>query len=175
MDVRSGGLAEYQAGARCTPSATEPFRRAALSRPDLRGSPWREPGSPCSTIDARLRCPRAGGVFGEGVAGWGVGVEDESVELTEAISALRRQLGEAMRAGEDEDIRFRLGSVELEFALTVKKDVHGDGGVRFGVISLGAGGGLSRDTVQRVKLTLQPIDAAGDDLEVRSRQVGRPR
>jgi hypothetical protein len=31
-------------------------------------------------------------------------MEDESVELTDAISALRRQLGEALRA--DEDVRF---------------------------------------------------------------------
>lgn len=102
-------------------------------------------------------------------------MDGESVELTDAISALRRQLGDALRVSEDEQVRFRLGPVELEFALTVKKDVHDDGGVRFGVVSLGVSGGAARDSVHRVKLTLQPIDAEGTDLEVRSRQTGRPR
>jgi hypothetical protein len=38
-------------------------------------------------------------------------------------------------------VRFRLGPVELEFALEVKKDVKAQGGVKFRVISLGGGPG----------------------------------
>jgi hypothetical protein len=102
-------------------------------------------------------------------------MDDEQVELADAIAALREQLGEALRAGSDEDVRFRLGPVELEFALTVKKDLHAEGGIKFWVISLGAGGGMSHDTVHRVKLVLQPVDVASEDLEVRSQQAGRPR
>jgi Trypsin-co-occurring domain 2 len=100
---------------------------------------------------------------------------DEQVELADAIAALRVQLSDALRAGRDEDVRFRLGPVELEFALTVRRDVHGEGGIKFWVISLGAGAGTSHDTVHRVKLTLQPLDVTGEDLKVRSEQAARPR
>jgi len=102
-------------------------------------------------------------------------MEEDSVELTDAIAALREQLSEALRAGDDEDVRFRLGPVELEFTLTVKKDVHGQGGVKFWVVTLGASGGRSHDTTHRVKLILQPVDREHADLEVRSRQTARPR
>jgi hypothetical protein len=100
---------------------------------------------------------------------------DESVELADAIAALREQLGRALREGGDEAVHFRLGPVELEFGLSVKRDRKGEGGVKFWVVTLGVQGSASEETQHRVKLTLNPVDAAGADLDVRSELPSRPR
>jgi hypothetical protein len=102
-------------------------------------------------------------------------MDEESVELADAIAALRAQLGKALRAGKDEEVRFRLGPVELEFTLNVKKDIQAEGGVKFWVVSLGTHAGVSHDNQHRVKLSLQPIDGIGDELEVHAAQSSRPR
>ncbi|HZD68340.1 MAG TPA: trypco2 family protein [Actinomycetes bacterium] len=96
------------------------------------------------------------------------------VELSEAISALRRELEEAMKKGSQEALRFRMGLVELEFELVVRRAAEAQGGVQFWVASVGGKGSLSRDSRHRVKLMLQPVDEEGDDLEVRSEQLRRP-
>ena len=45
-----------------------------------------------------------------------------AVELAELIGQLRADLTEAMRAGEDADLRFEVGPVELELIVAVDKE-----------------------------------------------------
>jgi Trypsin-co-occurring domain 2 len=52
------------------------------------------------------------------------------IELAEVIAELRRELQEAMNAGEGEQLRFELGPVELEATVAVEKS--GGGGSRSG-------------------------------------------
>ena len=84
---------------------------------------------------------------------------DSWIELSSAISALRKELTTAMAAGQDEPIHFELGPVELEFTLDVTKEGGADGGVRWGLVSFGARGTASSANGHRVKLVLQPKDA----------------
>jgi len=78
------------------------------------------------------------------------------LELAELIARLRAELTEAMRVGENAGLRFELGPVELELALSVGKE-GGDGGkVRFWVAELDADGRASRTSTQRIKLVLDP-------------------
>jgi hypothetical protein len=72
------------------------------------------------------------------------------------ISELRRELNQAIEAGRGESLRFELGPVEVE--VTVGLDSKGTAGakVRFWVVELGGDAEVTRSSLQRLKLTLQP-------------------
>ena len=59
------------------------------------------------------------------------------IELAEVIGELRRELQEAINAGEGEQLRFELGPVELEATVAVEKGGGGGVKVRFWVLELG--------------------------------------
>ena len=85
--------------------------------------------------------------MGEGVA----------AGLAETIKALRSELTAAMESGANDSLRFQLGPVELELTLAITREGGADGGIRFGVVSFGAKGGISGQDTHRVKLSLQPM------------------
>jgi len=66
-----------------------------------------------------------------------------------------------MSAGQDESLRFELGPVKMEFLLEVHRAGGGEVGVRFGVISVGAKGGVSSGSTHRVTLALTPRGSSG--------------
>ncbi|GIJ43627.1 hypothetical protein Val02_05130 [Virgisporangium aliadipatigenens] len=78
------------------------------------------------------------------------------VGLTEAVRQLRTEITAAMAAAEDEPLRFALGAVEVELALTMRRTVHGQGGVTFAVASVGAAADRARESTHRLTLTLTP-------------------
>jgi hypothetical protein len=85
------------------------------------------------------------------------------IELAEVIGELRRELQQAMRAGQGEPLRFELGPVELEATVAVEKGAGGSGKVRFWVIELGGDAKVSQASTQRIKLALQPrLTASGE-------------
>ncbi|MBN4005993.1 trypco2 family protein [Nostoc sp. LPT] len=79
------------------------------------------------------------------------------IGLTELIQKVKQKLLAASipaSPNEETDIPlFSVDSVELELQVTVKKDVKG----KVKVYVLEAGGGASRDDVQKVKVTLSPL------------------
>jgi hypothetical protein len=88
-----------------------------------------------------------------------VGMSESWIGLSDAIAALRTELVAAMTAGQDEELHFELGPVELEFTLDVRKEGGGDAGIRWGVVSFGATGSVGSSSGNRVKLVLQPKNA----------------
>lgn len=94
--------------------------------------------------------------------------------LSDAISAIRSELTEAMSSAGESEVKFRLGPVELEFALEARKDAEATAGVRFWVLSAAAKGGVSAGSAHRIKLVLQPVTPDGADLEVSSERTGAP-
>jgi Trypsin-co-occurring domain 2 len=93
---------------------------------------------------------------------------DSRVPLADAIKSLRTELSEAMKQGTDEDLRFRLGPIELEFQLNVSREYGGDGGIKFWVVSLGAKASRASSTAHTIKLVLNPLiidDASGDEMD----------
>lgn len=98
----------------------------------------------------------------------------ERVELAQVIGQLRRELSAAMREGEGEDLRFELGSVELELTVAVSKEAGPNAKVRFWVIELGAEGKIASQASQRITLTLDPRrrGIAGKPLISGSEQAG---
>ena len=91
----------------------------------------------------------------------GCGMPDEQwVGLADAVRALRSELTTAMAEGEGQQLRFQLGDVEMEFLLEVTKEVGGEAGVKFWVVSIGGKAGVSSGSTHRVKLALTPRDVA---------------
>lgn len=80
--------------------------------------------------------------------------------LAEAIKGIRAELSDAMAAGEGERLRFDVGPVELEFAVDIQRDLQAKAGVKVWVVEIGGSGGWSRDSSNRVKVTLNPVDTA---------------
>jgi hypothetical protein len=78
------------------------------------------------------------------------------IELSEVIGELRRELQQAMNAGEGEPLRFELGPVELEATVAVEKGGGANAKVRFWVMELGGDAKATQSSTQRVKLALQP-------------------
>ncbi|MEU3008998.1 trypco2 family protein [Streptomyces sp. NPDC007020] len=91
---------------------------------------------------------------------------DEWFDLDSVIRELRGQLNAAMRGGEGDGIRFELGPIELDFEVVVSRERGGDGGLKVGVISLGAKGSRTRGVTNRMKLTLQPQDVGGQSVRI---------
>lgn len=86
------------------------------------------------------------------------------IPLAQAVRALRRELVEAVREGQEEDLRFALGPIELELQLEIAREAGGEAGIKFWVVSVAGKGALSSTTTHTVKLTLTPVSGSGDVL-----------
>jgi hypothetical protein len=96
-------------------------------------------------------------------------MSDGTLPFAEVIRALRIEILEAAKGGEDENVRFRLGSIEMEFHVVVKREGGPNAQIKFGVpgigLDVGVSGKLASEHAQKVKLTLSPIEIATDGTE----------
>lgn len=100
---------------------------------------------------------------------------EDQLGLAEAIDVVRAELRKAQDAGRGSDVRFAVGTVELEFAVEVVKSGGGEASVKvFSVVSVGGKGAVSKGETNRVKVVLNPIDVRGEPFEVASSQNHRP-
>ena len=88
------------------------------------------------------------------------------IALAEMIEQLRHELQQAVRAGKDEDIRFKLGEVTLEAQVEVTKEGDAKAGVKFWVVDVGAAGTASKAVTQKIVLKLQPVDKSGGSVSL---------
>ncbi|GAB7109722.1 hypothetical protein JCM4814A_80370 [Streptomyces phaeofaciens JCM 4814] len=97
--------------------------------------------------------------------------------LSEAISAVRAELEQAMTDGQGHAIQFRTGPVEMEFAVDIKKDAQA--GAKVSVLpwsaSAEAKAGYAAGSTSRLKITLQPVDEHGQDQKIGARSTQRPK
>jgi hypothetical protein len=92
-------------------------------------------------------------------------------EITEAIEQLRAQLTAAQEMGKDARLRFAVTEVEMEFLVEVKKGGGGSGGIRLGLVSIGADGRLEKGDSHRLRLKLDVRDTqSGDQATVSDRR-----
>jgi hypothetical protein len=83
--------------------------------------------------------------------------------LSDVIAQLRAELTEAMRAGENEQLRFELGPVEVELTVGVDKEAKPGAKAKFWVLEMGTETRFESTSTQRIKLTLAPRHAAQPD------------
>ncbi|MGH3978059.1 MAG: trypco2 family protein [Pseudonocardiaceae bacterium] len=100
---------------------------------------------------------------------------DSELGLAEAIEVVRRELRRAQDAGRGADVRFSVGSVEVELAVEVVRKAGGEASVKvLNVLSLGGKSEVSTGDTNRVKVMLTPIGVGGVPVEVASAQDHRP-
>ncbi len=97
------------------------------------------------------------------------------IGLPETIRSLRAELSQAMEEGADKGVQFRVGPVELEFLVEVTREIGGEGGIKFLVVSVGAKGSVVSAATHRIKLSLHPVTGEGEDVTVSDAVPGRPR
>lgn len=97
------------------------------------------------------------------------------IGLAEAIRALRAELTESVREAEGQDVRFRLGQVDLEFQVMASDQVEGNAGVKFWVVNAGGKSSDTNTTSHTVKVQLHAATADGDEVWTGDRTGGFPR
>jgi hypothetical protein len=101
---------------------------------------------------------------------------DDLIPLADAITSLRAELQSAELEGEGNDLRFKVGPVEIEFDVVITKG--GDVGAKasFKVLGVGvegsAGGKVGQERTQKIKLTLTPVTRNGGDYLVSAKPTG---
>ena len=84
------------------------------------------------------------------------------MSLAEMIVKLRKDLREAQRQAEREDLRFQVEEIELEVQVTLAKQGEGKVGVNFWVYTAEAGGSVGQETAHTLRLKLKPSGPEGD-------------
>ena len=79
-----------------------------------------------------------------------------------------------MGRGEGEQLRFRLGTVSMEFEVGISHSVGGDAGVRFWVVTAGASGERGSTMSHRILLQLTPLLGGEADPLISERQREDP-
>jgi hypothetical protein len=104
---------------------------------------------------------------------------DELIPLTDVVQALRAEIGKAVQAGAQEQVKFALDSVDLEFSVAVTREGGANGKISFNVLGFGAEiggeGKYSRERTQKITLKLTPkqVDRATGErksVEIRRRR-----
>nr|WSX53771.1 hypothetical protein OG409_35540 [Streptomyces sp. NBC_00974] len=94
-------------------------------------------------------------------------VDGAWVGLAEAVQQLRAELEIAMAEGAEKQLRFELGPIEMEFQVDLRRIGGAEGGLRWGVVSLGGKKELSSGNGHRVTLVLNPKNSVtGANAEV---------
>ncbi|MEU9731472.1 trypco2 family protein [Streptomyces sp. NPDC048002] len=78
------------------------------------------------------------------------------VGLADLLQDLRSELTEAMRDGTGSDMRFEIGTVELELSVQVQKEARPGAKVRFWVVEAGAEAAVTATSAHTIRLSLEP-------------------
>jgi hypothetical protein len=105
---------------------------------------------------------------------FGVSEDERDLELAATLRAIRRELKQARDEGAEEELRFRLGPVELELQIEVSNEKDVDGGIKVWVVSLGARGSRSTAKTHTLRLTLHPTDPVGGDVDIHGTTGSKP-
>lgn len=96
-----------------------------------------------------------------------------TIGLAKALAMLRQELGQAQDEGAGHQFRFEITEAEAEFVIEIDADGGAEVGGSIGVVTLKAGGHVSRADTHRLTLKLRVKDAATGDrnLEVHRDQA----
>jgi NTP-dependent ternary system trypsin peptidase co-occuring protein len=79
------------------------------------------------------------------------------IELSSVIRDLREELERAVAAAQDAQLRFEVGTVELEVSVALERTGHAGAKVRFWVVEAEANAAVGAASLQRITLALTPV------------------
>jgi Trypsin-co-occurring domain 2 len=83
-----------------------------------------------------------------------------AMPLADAIQEIRTDIANAIERGKNEDLKFKLGTIELELTMIMTREGQGGGKLAFKVLGVGAeanlGGKISDAATHKVKVVLTP-------------------
>ncbi len=95
---------------------------------------------------------------------------DALLPLADVVHELRAQILLAAEGARDQDLRFKLNTVEIELSVVAKRELGGEGKISFKVLGTGveAGGGgkSAHEHSQKIKLSLTPHRRDGGELNI---------
>jgi len=102
-----------------------------------------------------------------------------TIPIAQAIKTIRDEIATAVRDGQNEEIKFDLGAIELEFQVEISQGQSGGGGGKagfnVGVVALELSGEgnaeRSKSTTHTVKLTLNPVKTDGSTVQVSAQDI----
>jgi hypothetical protein len=101
--------------------------------------------------------------------------DTSGLELAAAVNAIRIELARAVELAEGSPLQLEVGQIDLEFTVTLTRDVRARGGVRIWVVDLGGSAGQSASSTQKLRITLTAKDATtGESLHVSDSSVREP-
>ncbi len=89
---------------------------------------------------------------------------ENEIGLAQLIVSLRKEMVEAQKKGESEDLRFTVDDIELEVEFVTSKSGEGGGGVKFWVYNAELKAKLGEQKTHRVRFKLKPRSGGGDTL-----------
>lgn len=102
-------------------------------------------------------------------------MDDEGLPLARALASLRAELGQAIAAARDEDLRFKVTEIEVQLQVVATTTAEVSAGLSlWRVVQVGGKLDDGRAATHMVKLTLAP-DLSGGDVHVSDDVAGRPR
>lgn len=81
----------------------------------------------------------------------------ERIGLKQAIEALRVELSDAIASSANEQLRFQVGPINLEFQVEIEHSAEASGGMKFWVVQLGGKGSRTSTTAHTVSMSLTPV------------------
>ena len=94
--------------------------------------------------------------------------EPKRIGLQEAITALRAELIESEVTSQEEQLRFEVGEITMEFQIEVERSAEEKGRIKFWVFELGAGETARNKDMHKVVIPLKPVRADGKPILTRS-------
>jgi hypothetical protein len=93
-------------------------------------------------------------------------------DLSNTIKMLRSELTKAMADGNDEQLLFGLGPIDLELHMEITNDIAGGGGIKFNILTLGVSKSHGDSNTHKITLRLNPVDAKGKPAHIAA--YGKP-
>ncbi|MFF7197103.1 trypco2 family protein [Streptomyces sp. NPDC008079] len=97
----------------------------------------------------------------------------DAIDLADAVEAVRHGLVTGAARGAGQAVRFEVGEIHMEFAVTLERVRTGHGGIKAVVVEAGADTARTTGRTHTVSFTLRPKDAAtGRPVEIAAPDEG---
>lgn len=86
--------------------------------------------------------------------------------LSDVVRSLRAELAAAMTEGQGKEVQFQATAVEIELQVGVTDKADGHGGVHIWVLELGGGASHASESIQKIRLSLEPRLSGGGHVTI---------